>query len=104
MEKYSEEFSKLPASIQNVVKHGVELIQPQKVILFGSRARKDHHETSDFDLSFEGLKSSKEWSRFTTDISYENYTLFDTDLVIFEKMSPEYQKNIREEGVVLYEK
>lgn len=102
MKKFDLKFSTLPESIQKLVKLGIEWVQPQEVILFGSRARGDHRENSDFDFAFKGLGCPADWSRFTAIYNEEPVTLWKVDLLIYEETSANYRKNIDREGVVLY--
>ncbi len=101
--KYTEIFNSLPDSVQKVIKSLIEQVGPQKIILFGSRARGDHRENSDFDIAVMGRKNSeREWNEALTMIEETPITLHPIDIVEFEKLSDEYQSNIREEGKILY--
>lgn len=100
----TEEFKKLPASIQRLLDHGVKLTDPEQVILFGSRARGDHRDASDYDIAFKNLSSPKKWSSFKIDYEEEPITLQKIDLLVYEECSSEYQGNIDKEGVLLYGK
>jgi len=102
MQKIS--FETLPKSIQNLIELGIQRVQPNKVILFGSRARGDHRENSDYDLAFAGLKDPQQWSRFLAEYHEDPITLQKADLLIYETASEGYRKNIDRDGVVLYER
>jgi len=45
----------LPPSIRRLIDYGIQTVAPDRVILFGSRARGDAREDSDFDLAFDFL-------------------------------------------------
>ena len=95
-------FQKLPRSIQDLVKHGIKLTQPSKVILFGSRARGDCCESSDYDIAFKNLSHPEKWVEFLVDYDEEPLTLHKVDLLKYEDASAQYRNNIDTDGVVLY--
>lgn len=101
---YKSAFSLLPESIQALLRRGVNLVDPATVVLFGSRARGDHRDNSDFDISFRGLARPEEWSRYQAEAAEEPFTLHKVDLLIYEKVSEDYRRNIDKDGVVLYER
>lgn len=72
-----------------------------QLILFGSRARGDHHERSDIDLAVFGLDSTKAGQ---LRLALEDLpTLLSFDLVcVDENTSPALLQNINREGVILY--
>ena len=72
-----------------------------KVILFGSRARRDFKRTSDIDLAVSGGN----FDRFALDVDEETSTLLTFDIVDLDReMQPELRESIEKEGVPLYEK
>lgn len=82
--------------IQMAQKYEVE-----KVILYGSRARRDFKERSDIDLAFYGGDSS----RFILSVDEETSTLLEFDIVDLQKpIQPELFESIKREGIVIYEK
>lgn len=99
----SPHFQQLPKSIQNLLQYGIKLTGPQEIILFGSRARGDHHENSDYDIAFKALTKPKNWSRFLIDFEEEALTLQKIDILLYEEATDEYRKNIDNDGVLLYE-
>lgn len=102
--RYKQVFFSLPESIQAVVCKVVENAHPKQVILFGSQARKDHRENSDFDLCvIQKNCHETAWTKILVDISEEPWSLYRIDLVEFEKLNDEYKKNIHNDGVILYE-
>ena len=70
-------------------------------MLFGSRARGDHHERSDIDLAVYGMP---EQNRGTFWLEAEELpTLLKLDIVhISSGMNPEFLHNIEKDGVTLY--
>ena len=51
--------------LDNIVNTIVESVSPQKVILFGSRARRNHQKKSDYDFMVikKGVRNEREFSR-----------------------------------------
>ena len=87
-----------------VLKQIIELAQKRnitKVILFGSRARGDFKKKSDIDLAVLGENIAE----FSFDVDELTDTLLKYDIVdLNSNISDELLKNIRNEGVVIYEK
>lgn len=75
----------------------------EKIILFGSRARGDNRERSDIDLAIYGMPQENR-AFFWSDID-DLPTLLDFDLVhITEHTDAALMKDIKKDGVILYEK
>ena len=101
---FSTLFESLPESVQKVVREVAHVAKPKKIILFGSRARGDARQNSDFDIAVsERSCSADEWNRFVVNLEQEALTLYKIDLVELEKLGDDYQKNISTEGKTLYE-
>lgn len=100
--EFSSHFKKLPPTIQSFLKFAVEKVKPQKVILFGSRARGTHRVNSDFDIAVQGLLYPEQWNHLLVSLEHENYTLYKIDLVRIEDLSDDYKINIQKEGLILY--
>lgn len=72
-----------------------------KVILFGSRARRDNREKSDIDLAISGGNSAE----FATAVDDEINTLLFFDVVDMGlPISDELTESINREGICIYEK
>lgn len=79
-----------------------EQYQVEKVVLFGSRARRTHLEKSDIDLAVYGCKN---FNDFYFDTQEKVWTLLNFDLVDMEQgVSEELRQEIERDGVVIYEK
>ena len=79
-----------------------EQYQVEKVVLFGSRARRTHLEKSDIDLAVYGCKS---FNNFYFDIQEKVQTLLNFDVIDMEQgVSEELRQEIERDGVVIYEK
>ena len=95
----------LPASIQRVVARGVRAVDPDTVILYGSRARGDARRDSDYDLAFVFPKDRHaRWVRFVVDLDDAAVTLLPVDLLNWNEASDPLRARVRCEGVVVYER
>lgn len=77
----------------------------EKVILFGSRARGDDSERSDYDIAVFGALSAEEKGELRRFCSESLHTLHKVDLVfVSEATYPKLKENILKEGILLYGK
>ncbi|MFR5602329.1 MAG: nucleotidyltransferase family protein [Lachnospiraceae bacterium] len=77
-----------------------EKYQLKQVILFGSRARGDHHRVSDIDLAVSG----GDITRFTLDVEDTTSTLLSFDVINLDSAVQEkLLESIQREGIVIYE-
>lgn len=77
-----------------------------KVILFGSRARRDHTQTSDYDIAvFSNGLSASEQSEFLEEVESID-TLNKIDIIFIQKrhINTEIYKNIVNDGVIIMDK
>lgn len=101
------------STLNKIVDIIIKTVSPRKIILFGSRARGDNSENSDYDILI--LNDSNENEREITTMVYrqfyEEHINKEIDLIAAstEKMTKNLSttgfiyKNINEEGIVLYE-
>jgi len=77
----------------------------ERVILFGSRARGDAGDRSDFDLAVITSKMTQtQWSQFAIEVEERLPTLCGVDLVKLSKTTPApLRKQIQQQGIVLYD-
>jgi predicted nucleotidyltransferase len=68
--------------------------------IYGSRARGDNSERSDWDLAIE---SDKEISAFMLDLKDESPTLCGVDIVFLPNASKELKSVVTKEGKMIYE-
>ena len=75
-----------------------------KVLLFGSRARRDNTSVSDYDIAvFANTLSDLDRARFCSDIDEVN-TLKKIDMVFVDRnISDALLENIKRDGVIIYE-
>lgn len=77
----------------------------EKIVLFGSRARGDNSERSDYDIAVYGNVSAREQSEIRYFCAEILRTLHKIDIVfVSEKTYPKLKENIEKEGVELYGK
>ena len=91
----------LPTSIENLVKYLVDSGNVSRIVLFGSRARGDAREHSDYDLAIWVIDRAA-WSRLAVELLEKPITLLPVDTLLYDEASPEYQARIDREGIVLY--
>jgi predicted nucleotidyltransferase len=95
----------LPSSIRRVVELGIRAVNPDRVILYGSRARGDAREDSDYDLAFLFSADRRaSWVRFVVDLDDASVTLLPVDLLDWNEASNALRERICREGIVLYER
>ncbi|WP_419961167.1 nucleotidyltransferase family protein [Psychrobacillus sp. BM2] len=75
----------------------------QSVLLFGSRAHGDYNNFSDIDLAIKAPKiSDKDWLSLNEQLENELDTLLKIDLVLYEQVSEELQRQIDQCYQVIY--
>lgn len=94
----------LPPSVQRVIDRGVRDLNPERIVIFGSRGRGDSHPTSDFDIAFFGVENISAWPHFAADMIYEPPTLYHLDVMRYEMIPPEMQASVDEDGKVVYQR
>ena len=104
--------------LRRIVEVIVKEIDPDKIILFGSRARGDYNEGSDYDILVlkEGIRPEdrrKLWGRISSALlKAELYSLAEIDVIVqstrrFEELRERWDLvyyDIHREGITLYEK
>ena len=91
----------LPQRVVRDISAFAEARGVEKVILFGSRARKDNGERSDIDIAVKG----GDFDGFYFDIKEKAHTLLMFDIVDLDSgVSGELEKEISRDGIVIYEK
>jgi predicted nucleotidyltransferase len=77
----------------------------ERVWLFGSRARGDNFERSDIDLAIEApAMDDHDWLKIKLDFEDEAPTLLLIDLVRLEEAPEDLREQIRDEGILVYER
>lgn len=76
----------------------------QRAVLFGSRARGDHAERSDYDIAVFGTVDRAAKDRLRREVEWEAPTLHKIDLVFFEDCRDEaFKQSIVREGIAIYD-
>jgi predicted nucleotidyltransferase len=89
--------------LRYIVEKAVRELAPQRIVLFGSRARGDHGSRADLDLAFE-LDSPKHFGAFCAAVREDAPTLLEMDLVDLATATEALRSAVRREGIVLYER
>ena len=97
---------------QEIVRHIREVASPRKIVLFGSRARGDGNEESDYDLLVvKDEVKSRPAETHQIIVALLALPIF-ADVVVrsaeedrrFQQIRVGFQKRLKEDGVVLYER
>lgn len=95
----------LPESVQDYVSQIAKSGCAERIILFGSRARGDFRENSDFDLAVKWYNhKSKEVLELQLALAEQPITLYKIDLIDIDEVSSAYLQEIKNEGVILWQK
>ena len=88
--------------IQNICKKYPSV---EMVLLFGSRARGDHTQRSDYDLAIYGQLQPNEIVLLQNAFREDIPTLHKIDAVFMQNQTDEvFIKNIEKEGIIIYDK
>ena len=80
-------------------------VDPERVILFGSRARGDAKRVSDVDVAFAfNIDKAAHWGSFCAEADDQMPTLLSMDLVNLAEADPPLLTSIQREGVLIYER
>jgi predicted nucleotidyltransferase len=90
--------------IKKIVTLIINSVDPQRVILFGSRAKGKAHKGSDIDIALEGCSVTTREFRKLKEIVDEASGLYSVDIIVLEKTDEAFQNIVKETGVILYEK
>jgi len=83
-----------PEILNNIIEKIKTKCNPDKIILFGSRARGDAHKNADIDIAVEGPKNPISSIDITAHL----------DIVDFTRADPSLKDKIKREGVTIYER
>ncbi len=91
--------------LQNIIKLLISDLNPDRLILFGSRAKGNAHKGSDIDVAVEGGTSldHREERKLKEKIE-EVSGIYFVDIVFLVKTSKDFRDRIMETGKVVYEK
>jgi len=94
--RFEENITKITSAI-------TELVQPEKIILFGSRTHGTAHRYSDYDIALVGANMDHRTERRLKQVLDDRLGIFNVDLVNVEKIDPKFREIISQNGVVVYE-
>jgi predicted nucleotidyltransferase len=94
----------LPKNIKFLISRIVDLLDPQCVYLYGSRARGDNGVTSDFDIAVSSQADKKAWSNLYWELEEGLITLYPVDILDLENASTSFKEQVLKEGKVLHER
>ncbi len=78
-------------------------LDPDRVVLFGSRARRDHWKASDFDLCVFGTTASRAaWTELQLELDEHAPTMLALQVLDAERLGPQILSDIEKDGVVVY--
>ncbi|MBK9295101.1 MAG: nucleotidyltransferase domain-containing protein [Oligoflexia bacterium] len=104
MNPTSNDFKKLPDSVQNYLNTIIKSHLAKKIILFGSRARGDFRENSDFDFAIEWENGNeKKILELKASLDETPFTLHKIDLLDLNKAGNDYLEEIKKEGKILWQ-
>ncbi len=86
-----------------IISHFARHSAIEKAVLFGSRARGDNTERSDYDIAVYGDLTHRERAELRYICDEELPTLHKIDLIFMQEQSPsKFTENIEKEGVKIY--
>jgi predicted nucleotidyltransferase len=92
-------------AIERIVEILTREVQPDEVLLFGSRAKGAAHKGSDIDLAIVGgRKLSHREKRKLCERIEDISGLYSVDIVFIEEVDEDFKELIRKTGKVIYEK
>jgi len=92
----------MPDFLVVLIARAKQVLDLERVVIFGSRARGDHHERSDYDLCFY-VSSPRQWAQFVVEAQENSGTLCPLDLVKFDSIDTNLAAEITQNGVLLYD-
>ena len=87
--------------LEDIVQKILKVDQPEKIVLYGSRARAENGSHSDFDIALFGKVNLGK----IMDELEEAKTLLKIDVVVFDELqNGNLKEKITKEGIILYER
>jgi len=87
-----------------IINYSVKKTHPQRIILFGSRARGDAETRSDYDIAIEAPEIDDNiWNQFVLDAEEHINTLLKVDLIRLDTAGIALRKRIMAERKLIYE-
>lgn len=90
--------------IKEIVDAIKKFSEPERIILFGSRAQGFEREHSDIDIAIEDYEVTDRQMRLIRDAIEDIRTLHKIDIVWLDKISDEFRNEILRTGKIIYER
>lgn len=90
-------------NIAEIVQTITALVQPKRIILFGSRARGAGHRYSDYDIALVGVEMDHRTERRLKEALDERLGILTVDLINLDRADPQFQEMVTHNGMVVYE-
>ena len=94
------EFEENIAKITHTI---TEFVQPEQIILFGSRTHGTAHRYSDYDIALAGVDMDHRTERCLKEALDDRLGIFTVDLINLDRVDLEFRDIIIQDGVVVYE-
>ena len=104
-EKVTIKEEALSETVKRVVELGILNVNPEKVMLFGSRVNKKATISSDFDIAFIFESKYKDnWVDFVLTVEEAPLAIVDLDLIDYNNSSRDLQESVLRSNIILYER
>ncbi len=90
--------------LKEIVNLLVDELNPERIILFGSRSKNRAHKYSDFDIAIEGVDLDLRKERKIKEILDEISGVFTVDLTNLDKADKKFREIVYHTGEILYER
>lgn len=90
--------------MKNAIEFLAKELKPEKIILFGSRAKNESKINSDFDLCIVGKIPEHRNLRIIKEKLDDILGIYSVDIVFYSNIDSNFKKIIDETGKVVYEK
>ncbi|KJU85931.1 Nucleotidyltransferase domain protein [Candidatus Magnetobacterium bavaricum] len=92
-----------PVMIEIIVDTILSFVQPERIIVFGSRVSGKGHEYSDYDIAIEGVKLDVRTRRLLNDTLDIRAGIYTIDLIELDMADDAFRELVKEGGIVIYE-
>jgi predicted nucleotidyltransferase len=91
--------------LERIVKIIIRTVNPDRIILFGSRAKGDHRKGSDIDIAVDGGRDLTHRERRKLKEELDKVAgIYTLDLIFLNEVQEEFKKLIEKTGVILWKK
>ncbi len=90
-------------NITEIVQTITKFVQPERVILFGSRAHGTAHRYSDYDIALSGVTIDHRMERRLKEALDDRLGIFTVDLILLGRVDSEFREIVTQNGVIIYE-